>query len=46
MGDFNAEEKELFMEAFLYLHNLKNLVKHKTCFKSTENPSCIDLFIT
>ena len=46
IGDFNAEEKEPCMGGFLYLHNLKNLVKHKTCFKSTENPSCIDLFLT
>ena len=31
---------------FLYEHNSKNLVKDKTCFKSLENPSCIDLFLT
>ena len=24
----------------------KNLVKDKTCFKSIDNPSCIDLFLT
>ena len=30
----------------LYEHNSKNLVKDKTCFKSLENPSCIDLFLT
>ena len=41
-----AEEKEPFIGAFLYLHNLKNLIKHKTCIKSTENPSFIDLFVT
>ena len=29
-----------------YKHNSKNLVKSKTCFKSLENPSCIDLFLT
>ena len=28
------------------LYDLKNLVKEKTCFKSVENPSCIDLFLT
>ena len=27
-------------------YNLKNLVKQKTCFKNTENPSCIDLILT
>ena len=25
---------------------MKNLVKEKTCFKSIDNPSCIDLFMT
>ena len=46
VGDFNAEDSESCMSAFLYQHNLKNLVKQKTFFKSTENPSCIDLFLT
>ena len=46
VGDFNAEDSESCMSSFLYQHNLKNLVKQKTCFKSTENPSCIDLFLT
>ena len=27
-------------------HNIGNLVKEKTCFKSSTNPSCIDLFLT
>ena len=31
------------METFLYQHELKSLVKEKTCFKS--NSSCIDLFL-
>ena len=46
IGDFNAEENETCMSTFLYQQNLKNLVKHKTCFKSTDNPSCIDIFLT
>ncbi len=32
--------------SFLAQNNSKNLVKENTCFKSVENPSCIDLFIT
>ena len=28
------------------LYNLGNLVKEKTCFKSIENPLCVDLFLT
>ena len=27
-------------------YNLKGLVKQKSCFKNTENPSCIDLILT
>ena len=45
-GDFNVEEDQDCLQEFLFHHNAKNLVKEKTCFKSTENPSCIDLFIT
>ena len=28
------------------IHNLKTLVKQKTCFKNPENPTCIDLILT
>ena len=28
------------------LYDLKNLVKEKTCFKSVETHSCVDLFLT
>ena len=28
------------------MHLAKNIVKEETCFKSIENPSCIDLFLT
>ena len=45
-GDFNIEEHEPTLDAFLKQHNSKILVKDMTCFKSIENPSCIDLFIT
>ena len=31
---------------FLYEHDLENLVKENTCFRSVENPSCIDLMLT
>ena len=46
MGDFNAEDFEPYLSQFLFKHDAKNIVKHKTCFKSIENPSCNDLFIT
>ena len=28
------------------VHNLKTLIKQKTCFKNPENPTCIDLILT
>ena len=46
IGDFNAEEKENTLSEFMDLYDLKNLVKQNTCFKSVENPSCVDLFLT
>ena len=45
-GDFNVEEDAECLQEFLFHYNAKNLVKEKTCFKSIENPSCIDLFLT
>ena len=46
LGDFNSEITEPAMKEFCELFNLKNLVKENTCFKSLENPSCIDLILT
>ena len=46
VGDFNAEISEVCLDSFLYEHELKNLVKEKTCFKNVSNASCIDLFLT
>ena len=44
--DFNTEIHDDYLESFLYQHQLKSLVKEKTCFKSISNPSCIDLLLT
>ena len=46
MGDFNSEPHEYDMSEFCAIYGLKNLVKEPTCFKSTENPSCVDLILT
>ena len=46
MGDFNSEIREDAMDDFCELYHLKNLIKTPTCFKSNENPSCIDLILT
>ena len=45
-GDFNAEESEDTLRSFMELYDFKNLVKENTYFKSVENPSCVDLFLT
>ena len=45
-GDFNSEDTEPDMLDFLERHNAKNIQHEHTCFKSTEAPTCIDLFIT
>ena len=34
------------MSGFLFNNDSKNLVEQKTSSKSTNNPSCIDLFVT
>ena len=34
------------MIGFCETYKLRNLVKHPTCFKNPENPSCIDLLLT
>ena len=45
-GDLNVEEHESPIRDFLHTFKAKNLVKESTCFKSLNNPSCIDLFLT
>ena len=42
----NAEENEAMTKQFLELYGLKSLVRASTCFKSLNNPSCIDLILT
>ena len=44
--DFNCQETEPILSEFLNMCSAKNIVKEETCFKSIENPSCIDLFLT
>ena len=46
LGDFNCEVTEDRMDEFTSLFNLRSLIKTPTCFKSQENPSCIDLILT
>ena len=44
--DFNSEDHKNCMETFLYQHNLENIVKERTRFKTSSKPSNIDLFFT
>ena len=45
-GDFNVTNDDINLKEFMDDFHAKNLVKEPTCFKSIDNPSCIDLFIT
>ena len=46
LGDFNAETSDPIISEFCATHNLKNLIKEPTSFKSLKNPTCIDLILT
>ena len=44
--DFNAEDTEPCLSQFLFEYEANNFQNEKTCFKTKNNPSCIDLYIT
>ena len=46
VGDFNRDINDKHMHDFILNYGLDNIVKDKTCFKSIDNPSCIDLLLT
>ena len=46
LGDWNSTVKEEQMTNFCDTYNLKNLINEPTCFKSTDNPSSIDIILT
>ena len=46
LGDFNSEMCEDAMQVFYSTYSFNSLVKDPTCFKSSSNPSCIDLILT
>ena len=45
-GDFNAEDTKPCLSQFLFEYDANTFVNEKTCFKSKNNLSCMDLFIT
>ena len=46
IGDFNSEETETDIFDFMNEFDLHNIVKDKTCYKSRNNPKCIDLILS
>ena len=46
IGDFNVEEKEKNLQDFMQNLAINNIVEERTCFKTPDNPSCIDLILT
>ena len=46
LGDFNSEMCEEPMKEFCETYNLSNMITDPTCFKSMNNPSCIDVMLT
>ena len=46
LGDWNSAVTEEDMADFCDMYDLENLIKEPTCFKSTENPSSIDVILT
>ena len=45
-GDFNAQVSGIKLDTFCSIWNLKSLGKEPICFKNSNNPSCIALFLT
>ena len=46
LGDLKSEISNSFLEQFCASYNLKSLIKEPACFKSVDNPSCMDLILT
>ena len=46
VGDLNSEPSEKSMSEFCQVYNLNNINNKPTYYKTPDNPSCIDLFLT
>ena len=46
LGDFNACVEDETLDTFCKSYSLNSLFKQRTCFKNSENPSCIYLILT
>ena len=45
LGDFNLEPDDIALSSLIQDHDLYNMIKHPTCFKSSKG-RCIDLIFT
>ena len=45
-GDLNMTPEDNHLADFMDIFNLSNLSNKPTCFKSVNNPTCIDVFLT
>ena len=45
ISDFNAEESEPVLAQSLHDYNVVNIIHESTCYKSMNNPNCIDFII-
>ena len=43
---FNTKIGETCLDTLLYQYELRNVNKELTCYKNSENPSCIDFILT
>ena len=46
VGDFNAKVGEKSFDTFSYQHKLTSINRYPTCYKNSNNPSCIDHVLT
>ena len=46
VGDFNAQISEAYLDTFFYQHALETVNKEPTCYKDSENSSCVDFIFT
>ena len=46
LGDFNVSIDNSYMAGFCDTYDLRSLVTEPTCYKTPENPTCIDFILT
>ena len=46
LGDLNIEMEEQQSKDFCDNYSLKSLIRQSTCYKSSSNPTCIDVILT